>query len=131
MSGTKHDSGKSRLELLSIPAMRSTAEVMAFGAKKYDAHNWRKGFEWSRLYGAALRHLTSHMEGENTDPESGLSHLAHAACCIMFLQEHEIRKLGKDDRYVTAEKTTIIPTGTDSGESNHYAILDKYRDSGT
>jgi hypothetical protein len=99
--GKKNDADKVRWELLSVPAIREIAKVMTFGAKKYDAHNWRGGFDWSRLYGAALRHLTSHMEGDSIDSESGLSHLAHAGCCIMFLLEHEIRKLGNDDRYKT------------------------------
>lgn len=99
MNGIKYDKDKPRMELLSKSALEGTAQVLTFGANKYDSHNWRKGFKWSRLYGAALRHLTAHMDGENTDPESGLSHLDHAACCIMFLQEHEKKGLGEDDRY--------------------------------
>lgn len=101
MSGTKHDTGKLRMDLLSVPALQARAEALAFGAEKYGDFNWRKGFNWSRLYGAALRHLLAHMNGEDKDPESGLSHLAHADCCIMFLLEHEIKGLGTDDRYHT------------------------------
>jgi len=95
----KFDADKVRMDLLSVPAMNGIATVLTFGAQKYSAHNWRKGFKWSRLYGAALRHLTAHMSGEGIDPESGLSHLDHAACCLMFLQEHEKCGLGQDDRY--------------------------------
>jgi len=95
----KLDTGKVKMELLSVPAMMGTAEVLTFGQGKYAPHNWRKGFAWSRLYGAAMRHLTAHMAGEDLDEESGLSHLDHAACCIMFLQEHEKCGLGEDDRY--------------------------------
>ena len=72
---------------------------MTFGAKKYDSHNWRRGFKWSRLLGAALRHILAFMGGQDKDPETNLSHLAHAACCIMFLLEHEAKGLGEDDRY--------------------------------
>lgn len=97
--GIKHDGEKARLDLLSPIALNRTAQVLTFGAKKYAAHNWRNGFNWSRLYGAALRHLLAHMNGEDKDPETGLSHLDHAACCIMFLQEHEAQNLGTDDRY--------------------------------
>lgn len=61
--------------------------------------NWAKGFTWSRLIGAALRHLFAFARGEDRDPESGLSHLAHAGCCILFLITHERCKLGTDDRY--------------------------------
>jgi hypothetical protein len=95
----KFDGEKPRLELLSADALIEIAKVMTFGAKKYAEHNWRNGFAWSRLYGAALRHILSHMNGEDRDPESGLSHLSHAGCCLMFLLEHEVRGMGKDDRF--------------------------------
>jgi hypothetical protein len=98
--GKKYDTGKVQMELLSVPAMTAIAEVLTFGAKKYDAHNWRKGFKWSRLFGAMLRHTFAAMSGEDRDPESGLLHLAHAGCCIMFLLEHAICGLGQDDRYI-------------------------------
>ena len=75
--GTKHDDSKVRVELLSPIAMTKIAEVLTFGAKKYESHNWQKGFKWSRVLGAALRHLFSYISGEDKAPESGLSHLAH------------------------------------------------------
>jgi len=99
MGGIKHDQEKTRWELLSVDALEEIAKVMTQGAQKYDAHNWRGGFEWSRLIGAAYRHLSSWHRGQDTDPETGLSHLAHLGCCIMMLLEHEKRGLGKDDRY--------------------------------
>lgn len=106
MTALKNDQDKPRMELLSVPALQSIAEVMTFGAKKYADHNWRQGFKWSRLYGAALRHLTAHMNGESTDPESGFSHLAHLGCCVMFLLEHEKCSLGTDDRYKKKEEVS-------------------------
>lgn len=101
----KYDNNKPRMELLSSVALTEIARVLNYGASKYSkdgvdgAHNWRKGFAWSRLYGAALRHLLAHMDGQDKDEESNLSHLAHAACCLMFLLEHEAKGLGIDDRY--------------------------------
>lgn len=95
----KHDKEKVRLELLSPIAMTEIAKVLTFGASKYADHNWRNGFKWSRLIGAALRHIFSFLNGEDKDPETGLSHLAHAGSCIMFLLEHEIRHKELDDRY--------------------------------
>jgi hypothetical protein len=103
MSGIKNDQDKPRLELLSTAALLEISKVLAFGAKKYSAHNWRGGFDWSRLYGAALRHLLAHMDGEDKDSETGLSHLAHLGCCVMFLLEHEVKGLGHDDRYKAKE----------------------------
>lgn len=95
----KFDADKLPLNLLSTEAMNQTAAVLAFGAQKYAAHNWRKGFVWSRPLAAAMRHLTAFNDGEDKDPESGLSHLAHAACCIMFLLEFEKTHPELDDRY--------------------------------
>jgi hypothetical protein len=95
----KFDGDKLPLHLLSTEAMNQTAAVLAFGAEKYAAHNWRKGFVWSRPLSAAMRHITAFNAGEDKDPESGLSHLAHAACCIMFLLEFEKTHKELDDRY--------------------------------
>lgn len=75
------------------------ARVLAFGANKYAAHNWRKGMLWTRLGDAALRHLTAWMDGEDTDPETGESHLAHLRATAGFLLEYQEFGLGEDDRY--------------------------------
>jgi len=68
-----------RYDLLPKEALDSMARVYAFGAEKYADHNWRKGYEWSKSYAAAMRHLTAFWNGETFDEESGLPHLAHAA----------------------------------------------------
>lgn len=99
----KNDSEKVRLELLSPIALTEIAKVLTFGAKKYADHNWRKGFKWSRLLGAALRHLLAFIGGQDKDPETGLSHLAHLGACIMFLLEHEVTHTSLDDRYKSDE----------------------------
>jgi hypothetical protein len=87
------------MDLLPTASLKAIAEVLTFGAKKYDAHNWRGGIEYSRLIGAAMRHLTAYNDGEDADPESGLSHLAHLGCCVLFLLEQEAKGTGQDDRY--------------------------------
>jgi hypothetical protein len=95
----KYDSYKAPMSLLSSEALHQTAMVLAFGKDKYAAHNWRGGFEWSRPLSAALRHILAFQDGEDRDPESGLSHLAHAMCCIMFLLEFEKTHRELDDRW--------------------------------
>jgi len=102
----KFDQDKLPLHLLSTEALNQTAAVLAFGAQKYAEHNWRAGFAWSRPLSAAMRHITAFNDGEDKDPESGLSHLAHAACCIMFLLEFEKTHKHLDDRF----KPTIQET---------------------
>ena len=96
--GTKYDSGKPRMDLLDTYAIEQLAKVLTFGAEKYAAHNWRQGLPKSRLIAAGLRHIFAYLRGEDTDPESGLSHIAHAMCCCMFLLglEHRVEL---DDRW--------------------------------
>lgn len=99
-SAVKHDSDKAaRPELLPPEALMEISKVLAFGAKKYAEHNWRRGFAWTRLLGATLRHLFAWAGGEDRDTETGLSHLAHAGCCILFLLTLELTGTGQDDRY--------------------------------
>ena len=98
-SAMKFDGDKLPVNLLSSEALLQTAAVLKFGADKYHAHNWRDGFVWSRPLAAAMRHIMAFNDGEDCDPESGLSHLAHAACCIMFLLEFEKTHPELDDRY--------------------------------
>ena len=95
----KFDSNKPPMDLIPHEAMVEVAKVLDFGRVKYAADNWRKGFHWRRLAGACLRHVYSWLGGEDKDPESGLSHIAHAICCLMFLMAHITSELGEDDRY--------------------------------
>lgn len=103
--GTKFDAGKPPMELLSTEVLVQISRVLEFGKKKYDTHNWRKGMSWSRLIGAALRHLTAYKDGEDLDPETGLSHLAHLGCCTMFLLEFIKTHPDFDDRYKVVDKS--------------------------
>jgi hypothetical protein len=67
--------------------------VLEFGAKKYGAENWREVPDARRrYYDAADRHLRAWWEGEALDPDTGESHLAHAACCLLFLLGFEVTK---------------------------------------
>lgn len=94
----KQDGGKPRLDLIAPEFLFGTAEVLRFGADKYAQRNWEKGMSWGRCFGAMMRHMWAWWGGEATDKETGLSHLWHAACCLMFLIAYEQRKIGTDDR---------------------------------
>ena len=102
----KFDDNKLPVNLLSTEALLQTAAVLKFGADKYAEHNWRAGFAWSRPLAAAMRHIMAFNDGEDKDPESGLSHLAHSLCCIMFLLEFEKTHPELDDRYKVDVSTT-------------------------
>lgn len=86
-------------EQLGVNAFAETCDVLTFGAGKYDAHNWRQGMQWSRLIAAALRHIDAHHRGVVLDPETGLPHVAHALCCILFLMDYKSSHPELDDRY--------------------------------
>jgi hypothetical protein len=84
--GVKHDQQKVRPTLLFKSLKQPLDEVLKvleFGAKKYAPDNW-KHVEGSRYDDAMLRHIQAYLGGEMNDPETGLHHLAHATCCILF-----------------------------------------------
>lgn len=84
--GRKDDTAKPRWDLLPMDAVAPIVDVLTYGAKKYAPDNWRRVPDSrARYYAAALRHLTAWWLGEEIDPESGLRHLAHVGCCVLFL----------------------------------------------
>jgi len=97
--GVKYDSEKPRTDLLDPSALEGLARVLAFGANKYAAHNWRGGITYSRLIGALLRHTFAILRGEDVDSESGLPHVDHLGCCWMFLSNMMKTRPDMDDRW--------------------------------
>lgn len=99
---------KTPIELIPPRMIEAVAEVLQHGAKKYNRNNWMAGMSWSTVYGGVQRHLNAFYAGEEIDPESGLPHLSHAACGIMFLlwystgpQRHEHRAACDDRAFKT------------------------------
>jgi hypothetical protein len=89
-TGRKFDGGKLEYGLLPPFALQETVKVLTFGAQKYERDNWKKVPESKRRYFDALqRHIWLWKQGEIEDGESGIHHLAHAMCCLMFLYEHD------------------------------------------
>jgi len=86
VQGNKYDQGKLRWDLLPIAEIEDIVKILTFGAAKYAPNNWQlvdNGTD--RYYAALMRHLVAWRKGELIDPESGESHLSHAACCLVFL----------------------------------------------
>jgi hypothetical protein len=96
--GNKFDTDKLPWHLLPPDAVEQIVAVLEFGAKKYGDRNWEEGMAWSRPFSALMRHMWAWWGGEHRDPETGLSHLAHAGCCILFLLAYERRNIGVDNR---------------------------------
>lgn len=80
---------KPMMSLVPRALILGCAKALTYGAKKYAANNWRRGMRWSGPADALLRHFTAWLEGEDIDPESGLSHLAHVAANLGFLMHME------------------------------------------
>lgn len=95
--GSKADGGKPRVDLLPFAALTEVAHVMTFGAEKYAPYNWQ-GLSVSRLFAAALRHGFAWFRGEDLDPETGRSHLAHMACCVLMALDQVLDRPQYDDR---------------------------------
>ena len=97
--GIKYDSEKPKMNLLPPKAIVEISKVLTFGAAKYDAENWRKLDDLQNRYTAgALRHIFAHMDGEQLDPETNLSHLAHAMCCLLFKLEIELEERFEEEK---------------------------------
>lgn len=98
-TGIKHDGSKPRMDLLDADFLEEVADVLTFGARKYNAHNWRGGISYSRLIAAIYRHLGAINKGEDRDPESGHLHTGHIGCCIQFLDWMLKNRPDLDDRW--------------------------------
>ena len=88
-----------RYDLVPVGPLAELAELYARGASKYEKNNWRKGYEWSNSYAAAMRHLTQFWNGEDHDPETGSKHVMNVAFHMFALAEFMDRYPEFDDRY--------------------------------
>ena len=98
-TGGRKGAKPERFDLLPWQSIAAISRVYSYGAIKYSERNWQRGYAWSLSYAALMRHLAAWWEGESKDPESGLSHLAHAGFHVLSLLWYEIKGKGTDDRY--------------------------------
>ena len=100
----KHDDGKPDWSLVPFESLEGMVKVLEFGAQKYAGWNWTTngGFPYMRVMRSCLRHLFAWSRGEDIDPESGLSHIHHAMCNLLFISHYigNKEKYNKDDRQV-------------------------------
>lgn len=98
--GVKEES----FDLLPVEALTTVARHYGIGARKYSAHNWRRGYEWSKSFAAMMRHAWAFWRGEDIDEETGSPHMAavafHALTLLTFMEEQR----DFDDRYKAVEE---------------------------
>lgn len=93
--------GTKKAPLSAIPAcvMAEVGLGMHEGALKYGRFNWRSAAVVASVYyDATMRHLTSWYEGEDIDPDSGLSHITKAICSLLVLRDAMMQRKFNDDR---------------------------------
>lgn len=98
MRAQRFNKGKLRLDLVPPEAIEALAEVIGYGAEKYDENDWMKGDKYSTTYASLQRHLLAWYKGIDNDDESGMSHLSHAITNIAFLITYDRRGTGEDNR---------------------------------
>ena len=105
--------GKPPLHLIPPAAEILEAVVMGLGARKYGEYNWRTSKVRATVYiAAAKRHLAQWLDGQDDDPESGVSHLAHARACLGVLLDAIATGNVIDDRPTAGPAAELIQKHT-------------------
>lgn len=90
---------KYAMSYVSAPVLAEIAVGMTEGGHKYGRHNYRViGVRGSIYYDATMRHLMQWWEGEDLDPDSGLSHITKAITSLVVLRDAMIQEMFNDDR---------------------------------
>lgn len=90
---------KAPMSTVSAAVLAEVGVGMLEGALKYGRHNYRDvGVRASVYYDATIRHMFSWWEGEDQDPDSGMSHITKAIASLMVLRDAMIQSKIEDDR---------------------------------
>ncbi len=110
---TVHGMSKPGIEGVPATPLFMVGEVMRLGCRKYGLTNWRhEPISASVYYNAAMRHSLSWWDGQNTDLESGQSHLAHAVACLMILMDARMTDDLNDDRPRAGQTSAYLEQAT-------------------
>lgn len=117
--------GVRKAPMSTVPAtvMAEVGVAMLEGASKYGRHNFRAiGVRGSVYYDGTMRHLMAWWEGEDLDPDSGLSHVTKAIASLTVLRDAMIQGKFTDDR--PPRSVAFYPV-LHAGAA---AIIDRYAD---
>ena len=104
--GAKYDRGKPRWDLLPWDACEDIVRVLGYGAELYGERSWmRVPRARVRYFAALVRHVLAWMRGDRFDADTGLPHLAHAGCCVLFLAALDIMD---DDVTITLDEADVV-----------------------
>lgn len=118
--GTK----KAPLSTVPAPVLLEIGLAMLEGARKYSRHNYRiAGVRASVYYDSTMRHLMAWWEGEDIDPDSGLSHIVKAISGLIVLRDSMRQGNWTDDRPPKPPQGFMKELNEKAGE-----IIEKYPD---
>jgi len=90
---------KAPMSVLPQNVLAEVGLALLEGALKYGRHNYRSaGVRASVYFDALHRHTAAFWEGEDTDPDSGLSHVTKAIATLVVLRDSMLRGNWTDDR---------------------------------
>jgi hypothetical protein len=119
---------KAPLHVVPAVVLAELGVGMAEGALKYGPYNWRKaGVRASVYYDATMRHLMRWWEGEDTDPDSGLSHVTKAICSLVVLRDAMIQGMVTDDRACSLHSGAVMH----ELDAHTAHLIEKYKDTNT
>jgi hypothetical protein len=85
---------KLRMDLLHPAVLVLEVRALTFGATKHAPDGWRTVKHLRRIYRSALlRHLLADWQGEKTDDEMQVPHLAAVRACSMILLAADLEKI--------------------------------------
>jgi hypothetical protein len=114
---------KAPMSTVSAAVMAEVGVAMLEGALKYGRHNYRAvGVRSSVYYDGTLRHLMAWWEGEDIDPDSGMSHITKAITSLVVLRDAMIQGKCEDDR--APRSTAFYP----ELNARAAALMDKHAD---
>lgn len=124
-SNPKDGQGIKKVGMSAVPApvLAEIALGMMEGARKYGRHNYRAiGVRSSVYYDAAMRHLFAWWEGQDIDPDSGLSHITKCITSLVVLRDAMMQDNLTDDRPIPAKDVHWISPMNDRVEK----LIQKY-----
>jgi hypothetical protein len=102
-TGGEKGSKPARFDMIPPDVLWELAEHYGKGEAKYPSDpttgeaNWQKGYAWHLSVAALERHLTAWLNGEDTDLETGSSHLIAVVWHAIALRWFQLHGRGTDD----------------------------------
>jgi hypothetical protein len=118
--------GTKKVPMFSVVPMNVIGEIalgMMEGGLKYGRHNYREAGVRASVYLDALgRHMGAWWEGEDIDPDSGLSHVTKAITSLVVLRDSMMQGNWVDDRPIKTTNRNWIK----DANAKAAAFIEKY-----